>query len=134
MYWKVNLNFQVRKEWLFIMHQSSDTYLQTKQCIEQEHEASTYGLSGPAMVARHEFIEARLTRGANRILKLIEQQRFSEAQLLMEQVSWGKEEVPAPMNVYADGTTIGSGHRASSSKHVGLHEYQNTEMRGGPHL
>jgi hypothetical protein len=63
-----------------------------RQQIDQEHEAAIHGLLGPAVVASHTCVEARLTRGANRILDLFEQQQFSEALHLMEHASWGEED------------------------------------------
>jgi hypothetical protein len=75
---------------------NSMNYLEMKRNIEQEQEAAIRGLIGPAIVARHAFIEARLTRGANHILELIEQQQFSEALHLMEQPSWGEDGAAQP--------------------------------------
>jgi hypothetical protein len=68
-------------------------YLQTLQQIEQEHEVAQRGLLGPAVVARHDFIEARLSRGADHILELIEQHRLSDAIRLMDHACWGEEEL-----------------------------------------
>lgn len=57
--------------------------------IEQEEGSARVGLSGAAMIARHEFINARAQQGATRILQLIEQGRHTEAQALMDLPDWG---------------------------------------------
>ena len=63
-------------------------------------EAAQRGLSGLAIVARHEIITARMMRGAERILQLIDEGKHEEAQALMETETWGIKE-----NEDADGTT-----------------------------
>jgi hypothetical protein len=60
--------------------------------IEQEEEAARLGFCGPAMVARHEWINARAERAAARILWLIEQGRHTEAYALLDQPAWGENE------------------------------------------
>lgn len=60
--------------------------------IEQEEEAMRLGLSGPAIMARHELINARAERAAAYILWLVEQGRHEEACALMEQPAWGENE------------------------------------------
>jgi hypothetical protein len=77
-------------------------YQQTIERIEEERAAAIRGLMGPAILANHASIEARLTRGANHILDLIEQKQFSEAQQLMEHASWGEESVPTTPCLPAD--------------------------------
>jgi hypothetical protein len=57
-----------------------------------QEEAARQGLSGLAIVASHELITARMERGAERLLKLIEEGRPQEAIALMETKSWGLEE------------------------------------------
>jgi hypothetical protein len=74
------------------------TYFQTLRQIDLEREASIRGLLGPAIVASHACIEARITQGANRILDLIKQERVSEALLLMEQPGWGEKDTPPVVN------------------------------------
>ena len=75
--------------------------------IALEQEAAQRGLSGLAIVARHEIITARMMRGAERILQLIDEGKHEEAQTLMETESWGIEE-----NEDADGTTSSQGKKA----------------------
>ena len=60
--------------------------------IEQEEEAARLGFCGPAMVARHAWINARAERAAARILWLIEQGRHTEAYALLDQPAWGENE------------------------------------------
>jgi hypothetical protein len=71
---------------------AQSTYLQTIQQIEEERVAAMRGLLGPAVVASHACIEARITQGANHILDLIKRERVSEAMLLMEQSDWGEQD------------------------------------------
>jgi hypothetical protein len=63
---------------------SSDVAAFRKQQAAQEA-AACPGLSGPAMVARHDFMTARAERGADTILHLIAQGRHEETQALMIQ-------------------------------------------------
>jgi hypothetical protein len=60
-----------------------------------EEEAARLALSGYAITARHEFITARMQRGGERILQLIEQGKHEEAQALMNSDNWGAEDVVA---------------------------------------
>ncbi len=78
---------------------NSSHYLQTKQQIDQEHESALRGLLGPAVVARHAFIESRLTHRANPILELIESHRVSDAMLLK---SWGDDGTPPVVTIPED--------------------------------
>ncbi|MGH2479838.1 MAG: hypothetical protein ACRDHW_09305 [Ktedonobacteraceae bacterium] len=57
----------------------------------RQEEAAHLGLSGPAIVARHDFIEARAERGARRILQLLAQGRHEEAEAQMNLPNWGIE-------------------------------------------
>ncbi len=57
-----------------------------------EEVAAHLGLVGPAIVARHDFIEARAERGAARLLQLIAQGRHAEAEAQMNVPDWGLEE------------------------------------------
>lgn len=60
--------------------------------ITLEHEAAQYGLTGLALgTARHDFIIARMERGAERILQLIEEGKHDEAVTLMNTETWGIE-------------------------------------------
>ena len=58
----------------------------------QREQAAHRALGGPAMVARHDFIEARATRGAAHILQLVERGQFAEAEAQMNQPGWGMDE------------------------------------------
>jgi predicted HAD superfamily phosphohydrolase len=44
-----------------------------------------------AAVTRHAFIEARMERGAERLLKLIAEGKLEEVQTIMETPTWGLE-------------------------------------------
>ena len=54
-----------------------------------EEEAARLALSGLAITARHDFINARMQRGGERILQLIAEGRHEEAQALMNTDNWG---------------------------------------------
>lgn len=60
-----------------------------------EEESARQALSGYAITARHDFINARMQRGGERILQLIEQGKHEEAQILMNSDTWGEEEIVA---------------------------------------
>ena len=61
----------------------------------QLEEAAHLGLCGLAIVSRHDFIEARAERGAARILRLLAQSRYAEAEAQMNVPDWGEEEAGA---------------------------------------
>ncbi len=64
------------------------------QRIDLEREAARQGLTGLSYgTARHDFITARMERGAERILQLIQEGKLAEAIALMETETWGEEEV-----------------------------------------
>ncbi len=54
-------------------------------------EAARQGLYGLAVVANHQAITARMERGADHLLKLIEAGKHEEVIRLMEMPSWGGE-------------------------------------------
>ncbi len=56
--------------------------------IDLELEAAQRGLYGFAITARHDFITARMQRGGERILQLIEEGKHDEAQALMNADNW----------------------------------------------
>jgi hypothetical protein len=60
--------------------------------IDQEREAAERGMHGFAITARHDFINARMQRGGEYILQLIEAGRHEEAQALMNTENWGTGE------------------------------------------
>ena len=57
-----------------------------------EKEAARLALTGYAVTARHDFIIARAQRGAERILRLIDEGKHAEAQALMNTDNWGVED------------------------------------------
>ncbi len=57
----------------------------------QEEQASRWGLYGPAVVANHNSITARLQQGAERITRLMQEGKTQEAAQLMEQPDWGAD-------------------------------------------
>ena len=59
-------------------------------------EAARLGLTGLGIVASHEIITARMERGAERILRLIEEGKQAEAVALMNTETWGIEEQGEP--------------------------------------
>jgi hypothetical protein len=62
------------------------------QRIDLEREAAQQGLTGLAYgTARQDFIIARMERGAERILLLIQEGKLAEAIALMETETWGAE-------------------------------------------
>ena len=59
------------------------------QRIDLEREAAQHGLTGLAYgTARHDFITARMERGAERLLLLIQEGKLAEAIALMETETW----------------------------------------------
>ncbi len=56
-----------------------------------QEEAAKRGLAGYAVVSRHDFIEARMERGAERLLQLIKEGKHEEVKLLMETEAWALE-------------------------------------------
>ena len=72
------------------MNQSDVTYFREHQALCEA--AARLGLSGPAIVSRHDFIEARAARGAARILQLLVQGKYAEAERQMDLPDWGGEE------------------------------------------
>lgn len=60
-----------------------------------EEEAAQLALTGYAITARHDFITARMQRGGERILQLIEQGKHEQALMLMNSDTWGVQEVAA---------------------------------------
>ena len=71
-------------------HTSEIARFREQQALEEE--AARLALSGYAISARHDFITARMQRGGERILRLIEQGKHEEALVLMNSENWGVEE------------------------------------------
>ncbi len=72
------------------MEQGSEVERLMRQ-IDLELEAAERGLYGFAITARHDFINARMQRGGERILQLIEEGKHDEAQVLMNADNWERE-------------------------------------------
>jgi hypothetical protein len=72
-------------------HTSEIARFREQQALEEE--AARLALSGFAITARHDFINARMQRGGERILQLIAQGKHEEAQALMNSDTWGAEEI-----------------------------------------
>ena len=73
------------------MEQGSEVARVMRQ-IDLELEAAHRGLHGFASTARHDLINARMQRGGERILHLIEEGKHEEAQALMNTDNWGIQE------------------------------------------
>lgn len=58
----------------------------------QAEEAAFLGLSGFAIVSRHDFLEARTERGAERLLRLLGQGKYEEVAAQMNMPDWGMSE------------------------------------------
>lgn len=72
------------------MSKSQIALFRERQALEEA--AAQRGCSGLAQVARHDFINARATRGAQRILGLFKQGQHAQAIALMEHPQWGEPE------------------------------------------
>jgi hypothetical protein len=59
--------------------------------IDLELEAADRALHGFAITARHDFINARMQRQGEYLLRLIDAGRHEEAQALMNSDDWGAE-------------------------------------------
>ncbi|HEU5376903.1 MAG TPA: hypothetical protein VFV38_15815 [Ktedonobacteraceae bacterium] len=77
---------EIRKD-AFLMTMSEIARFKEQQA--QQEEAARSGFSGPAIVARHDFIEARAEQGAERILQLLTHGRYEEAEQHMNLPNWG---------------------------------------------
>ncbi|HLQ29464.1 MAG TPA: hypothetical protein VK140_09535 [Ktedonobacteraceae bacterium] len=73
---------------------SEVAYFRQQQALCDE--AARLGLSGLAITATHESITARMQRGAERILRLIEEGKHEEAQALLNAEDWSVEEQEKP--------------------------------------
>jgi len=70
-------------------HKSEVARFREQQALEEE--AARLALSGYAITARHDFINARMQRSGERILCLIEEGKHEEALVLMSSDRWGIE-------------------------------------------
>jgi hypothetical protein len=71
------------------MAQSEVVQFRQQQALQEQ--AAQQGLYGLAVVSRHDFIEARMERGAERLLQLIKEGKHEEVKLLMETEAWALE-------------------------------------------
>ena len=72
------------------MEQGSEVARIMRQ-IDLELEAAQRGMHGFASTGRHDFINARMQRGGERILRLIDEGKHDEAQALMNADNWEME-------------------------------------------
>ena len=84
--------------------------------IDLELEAAQRGLYGFASTARHDFITARMQRGGERILRLIDEGKHEEAQALMNTENWGMEGQAKDNVTTPDGTTEGKAEEKTGDK------------------
>ena len=71
--------------------------------IDQDLEAANRALHGYAITARHDFINARMQRQGEYLLRLIEEGKHEEAQTLMNTDGWGDTRLsrtPSPRRTY----------------------------------
>lgn len=74
---------------MFDINKSEVAHFRQTQALQEE--AAQQGLSGLAVVASHELITARMERGAERILQLLQAGKQEEAFALMSSETWGEE-------------------------------------------
>lgn len=96
------------------MEQGSEVARLMRQ-IDLELEAAQRGLHGFAITARHDLINARMQRGGERILQLIDEGKHEEAQALMNADNWeikGREngEETRPNGIEEDNQEIKRGN------------------------
>ncbi len=68
-----------------------------RECQMLQEQSAHHGLYGYAIVARHDFIEARLEQGADRIVMLMQEGRCEEALALMSAPLWGADKEASPL-------------------------------------
>jgi hypothetical protein len=73
------------------MHENKSEVARFREQQALEEQAAHLGLSGFAITARHDFIEARAQRGAEHILRLLAEGKEAEALMLMNAPHWGLE-------------------------------------------
>src|SRR6266852_3079619 len=71
------------------MHENKSEVARFREQQALQEQAALLGLSGYAITARHDFIEARAQRGASRILQLLAEGKEAEALTLMNEPQWG---------------------------------------------
>ncbi|MBV9691761.1 MAG: hypothetical protein JO202_18845 [Ktedonobacteraceae bacterium] len=71
-------------------NKSEIAYFRQRQALEEE--AAWLGLHGLASgTARHDVIRKRIGQGAERILHLLEEDKYQDVQKLMTTDPWGRE-------------------------------------------
>jgi hypothetical protein len=68
------------------MAESEVAQFRQQQALQEQ--AAEQGLYGLAVTSRHDFIEARMERGAEGLLQLIKEGKHEEVKLLMETEAW----------------------------------------------
>ena len=66
--------------------QSEVAHFRNQQAVQEQ--TARQGLHGYAQVSRHGFIEARMERGAERLLHRIQEGRHEEAKALFSTEEW----------------------------------------------
>ena len=74
---------------------------QMRERLALEEQSSRLGLYGPAIVANHASITARMERGAKRIFALLEQGKREEAHALLNTEYWDDHDDAASTNTEA---------------------------------
>ena len=72
------------------MSQSEVAKFRERQALQEQ--SAQQGLNGFAVVASHAAITARMERGAERLLRLIQEGKHEEVIALMGRPAWGLEE------------------------------------------
>lgn len=85
-----------------------------RQALEEE--SARLALYGFASVASHQMITARMQRGAERILALIDEGKHEEAQALMNTEYWQEETEPGSDGRPTNKSRSGNSGRKKSSK------------------
>lgn len=85
-----------------------------RQALEEE--SARLALFGFASVASHQMITARMQRGAERILSLIDEGKHEEAQALMNTEYWREEAEPGSSNGAAKKNRLKGGRKKSSKR------------------
>ncbi len=73
------------------MHENVSEVARFREQQALQEQAALLGLTGFAITARHDFIEARAQRGAEHILRLIAEGKEAEALTLVNEPQWGLE-------------------------------------------
>jgi len=99
-------------------HENKSAIARFREQQALEEESMRLAFSGFTITARHDFIVARMQRGGERILQLIEEGKHEEAQVLMNSENWGVEEAAAAEVKGGEGENNGQ-TQPESSAHVG---------------